>query len=77
MKELLEKDGSVSIHDRNIHCLAVEMYKVSNWLFLPLISDIFKHKNSHPYNVCLILSFLDLLLKLYLMELIAYVILVQ
>ena len=28
-KELLEKDSSVSIHERNIQILATEMYKVS------------------------------------------------
>ena len=28
--ELLEKDGSVSIHERNIQVLATEMYKTSN-----------------------------------------------
>ena len=50
-EKLLEKDGSVSIHDRNIQYLAVEIYKVSNGLFPPLISDMFKHKNIHPYNL--------------------------
>ena len=48
---LLEKDGSVSIHDRNIQCVATEMYKVSNWLSTPLVSNIFRQKNSHPYNL--------------------------
>ena len=34
-KMLLEKDSSASIHDRNIQCLATEMYKVSNGLTPP------------------------------------------
>ena len=34
-KMLLEKDSSVSIHDKNIQCLATEMYKVSNGLSPP------------------------------------------
>ena len=36
-KMLLEKYSSVSIHDRNIQCLAIEIYKVSNWLSPPQI----------------------------------------
>ena len=31
-KMLLEKDSSASIHDKSIQCLAIEIYKVSNWL---------------------------------------------
>ena len=49
-KTLLEKDGSVSIHDRNIQCLATEMYKVSNGLSPPVVSNIHK-KKCHPYNL--------------------------
>ena len=45
------RNGSVSIHDRNIQYVAVEMYKVSNGMTPPLISDIFKHKNSHPHSL--------------------------
>ena len=37
---LLEKDRSVSIHDRDIECLATEMYKVSNELSPPIFSNI-------------------------------------
>ena len=29
-KYLLDKDGAMSIHDRNLHKLAIEMYKVKN-----------------------------------------------
>ena len=50
-KMLLEKDSSVSIHDKNIRCLATEMYKVSNGLSPPIVSSIFTHKNCHPYNL--------------------------
>ena len=46
-KMLLEKDSSVPIHDRNIQCLATEMYKVSNGLSPP----IFAQKNCHLYNL--------------------------
>ena len=30
LKELLEKDSSVSIHERNVQILLIEMYKVGN-----------------------------------------------
>ena len=51
-EEFYEKDGSsVSIYDRNIQCVAVEMYKVNNGLSPFLISYIFKQKNSHPNNL--------------------------
>ena len=39
--ELLEKDGSVSIHERNLQVLATEMHKISNGLSTPLMKDIF------------------------------------
>ena len=45
---LLEKDSPVSIHDRNIQCLATEMYKVSNRLSPPVADNIFSQKYSHP-----------------------------
>ena len=48
---LLEKDGSVSIYDRNIQCLTTKMYKVSNGLSPPVASNIFTQKNCHPYNL--------------------------
>ena len=39
--ELLEKDGSVSIHVRNLQVLATGMYKISNGLLTPLMKDVF------------------------------------
>ena len=50
LKMLLEKDSSVSIHNRNIQCLATEMYKISNGLSPPLVNNIFRQKNSYPYK---------------------------
>ena len=40
-ENLLGKDGSVSIHHRNIQLVAIEMFKVSNNLSLPIINEIF------------------------------------
>ena len=64
-KMLLEKDSSVSIHDRNIQCLATEMYKVSNGLSPPVVSNTFTQKVVILTICDLILSFPDLLLGLY------------
>ena len=43
-EELLKNDKSVSIHHRNIHNVAIEMYKVKNKLSPPFIQEIFEHK---------------------------------
>ena len=44
-EELLIKDGTVSIHHRNIQTLATEMCKVKNEISLEIIRDIFNTKN--------------------------------
>ena len=49
-KQLLEKDNSVSIHDRNIKLLAKEMYKVNHNIF-PNSLGIFLTKSSSRYNL--------------------------
>ena len=48
---LLEKDGSVSIHERNIKTLATEMVKVSKNLAPPQIHGIFRLKDQPQYNL--------------------------
>ena len=50
--ELLEKNGSVTIHHRKLQFLAIEMYKVFNNFAPPFMSDIFgKHLNAGTENV--------------------------
>ena len=44
---LLEKNDSVSIHDRNLQLLAIEMYKAGKGLSPPFIAGLFKRKNEH------------------------------
>ena len=44
---LLEKNDSVSIHDRNLQLLAIEMYKARKGLSPPFIAELFKRKNEH------------------------------
>ena len=46
---LFEKDGSVSIHERNITILATEMFKVSE--NPPQMHEIFKLKDQSQYNL--------------------------
>ena len=74
---LLEKDSSVSVHDRNIQCLANEMYKVSNGLSPHVVSNIFTQKIVTLTIFDLIVSFPDLLLGLYFTGSKAYPILVE
>ena len=42
-KGLLKKDNSVTFHHRNIHQVAIEMYKVRHDLSPPFIKELFTH----------------------------------
>ena len=48
--ELLERDGSVSIHYQNIRQLATEMFKVSKGLCPEIVKRLFQFRNEMPYN---------------------------
>ena len=48
---LLEKDSSISIHNRNLQILATEMYKIKNNLSPPIIADLFEQRNEQHYNL--------------------------
>ena len=48
---LLEKDGSVSRYNRNRQLLAIEMYKASKGLSLPITTELFEKKNDNQYNL--------------------------
>ena len=39
------KNGSATIHHRNIHALAIEMYKIHNKLALDCMREIFPQRN--------------------------------
>ena len=48
-EELLEKDGSVSIHHKNIQSLAIEMFQIKHGHSPEIVSDIFTQTTQH-YN---------------------------
>ena len=50
-QQLLETYSAVTIHHRNIRLLATEMYKVSNGIVSPSMSEIFGYKNGTVDNV--------------------------
>ena len=49
-EDLLEKLGSVSMHDRNLQQMAIEMYKALNDLSSTLMSELFRTKE-RKYNL--------------------------
>ena len=48
---VLTKDGSVSIHHRNIQAPATEFYKIKNGLSLELFTEIFARETGSHYNL--------------------------
>ena len=42
---LLEKDDSVSVHNRNLQILATEMYKIKNDLSPSIVTELFEQRN--------------------------------
>ena len=49
--ELLEKDNSTTIHNRNIQLLATELFKVKNGLSQPFMNEIFVENPEHYYDL--------------------------
>ena len=50
-EELLEKDSSASIHEKNIQILATETYKVRKDMSPPQITKLFARRHEHPCNL--------------------------
>ena len=48
---LLENDKSVTIHERNLHYLVTEIYKVKNNISPEIMRDIFHVKKIESYNL--------------------------
>ena len=49
-EELLELDGSFTVHERNLQRLATEMYKIKNNLSPPFLTNLFP-PTENPYNL--------------------------
>ena len=49
-EELLERDNSFTIHERNLQNLDIEMFKVNNGLSVQLVSENFHFAENH-YNL--------------------------
>ena len=49
-EQLLKKDNSVSIHQRNLQSIATEMHNMNNSLFPILIQELFTPNNEHTYR---------------------------
>ena len=45
-EDLLKKDNSLCFHHRNIHQVAIEMFKVKNDLSPPFMKELFNHKEN-------------------------------
>ena len=43
-KDLIQKDGSVSVHHQNIHYIAIEMYKIKNKLSPKIVQTILQQR---------------------------------
>ena len=45
LRELLERDKSGTIHERNIQVLLIETFKVKSWIAPEIMTEIFKFKD--------------------------------
>ena len=45
-EDLLKKDSSLTFHHRNIHHVAIEMFKVKHGLSPPFMQEILVHKDN-------------------------------
>ena len=49
--QLLEKDGSFTIHQRNVQSLAIEIYKYLHDLSPAILSEVFKVNETIPFDL--------------------------
>ena len=48
---LLEKDSSVSVHNRNLQILATEMHEIKNDLSPLIVTELFEQRNEQHYDL--------------------------
>ena len=48
---MLEKDGSVSIHYKNLRALATEMYRIYNGMAPEIVTETFPLRPQGQYNL--------------------------
>ena len=53
-EELLSRCDSFTIHEQNIHCLAIEIYKVANGLSTGEFKNLFNFKDQYNLHVPLV-----------------------
>ena len=51
LQELLDLDNSVSIHHKNLQCLAIELYKIFNGVSPDIMKDVFPLNTSSNYDI--------------------------
>ena len=49
--ELLDKDGSFTIHQRNVQSLAIEIYEYLHGLSPAILNEVFKVNKTIPYDL--------------------------
>ena len=66
-KELLERDHSFTIHERNIQYLAIEAYKVKNGLSPVIMNDVFQFGKNSAYGLEAVIIFRGKISKPYIL----------
>ena len=56
-KNLLEKDGSVSIDNRKLKLLAIEVFQINKGILSSIMKGIFEARAEHPHNLRCISQF--------------------
>ena len=50
-ENLLEKDVFISVHNRNLQVLVMEMFKINRGISSFITKDIYEPRAEHPYSL--------------------------